>query len=413
MRKPGSEFLGFVFLAYLSGGATNLGAASEEHHKQPARQNATRRTVEVRQTPGEVQRTVESVRPGGASVTRSVDINRAAGSVQADTRIVGPRGNTRERRVAVERTPFGVEREISIQRPGGSTLERSVVVERDPFPEPMNYGPAWGMGGPPVAPRSTSFGFFFGAPAPPPIVAPVVIGAPLVEVVQPAPVVIAPAPYVVVTPTPVIDPVNDEITHLSSFHAKSRRDACRYLGRLGDPRAVLPLMERLKFDKDTEVRQTAAWALGEIGDPRAAVYLQRASVYDKKDHVRDEAKKAMARLEVARTTELQVANAKMTGDGVPTTASPRGQIRTKLDPSTPPPPAPAPAPETSASTRPITRTKAPWPPATVTMPPRNSQTPNSGPSREATSTPSELSAPPASTESNPFADPLPPLEPPR
>ena len=56
----------------------------------------------------------------------------------------------------------------------------------------------------------------------------------------------------------------------------SRRwKAAEALARLGDDRAVDPLIESLS-DDDWRVRQKAAWALGQIGDPRALLPLRRA-----------------------------------------------------------------------------------------------------------------------------------------
>lgn len=47
-----------------------------------------------------------------------------------------------------------------------------------------------------------------------------------------------------------------------------REAAADLLGKIGDIRAVEPLMERLRNDKDTGVKELAAKALGLIGDPR-------------------------------------------------------------------------------------------------------------------------------------------------
>lgn len=47
-----------------------------------------------------------------------------------------------------------------------------------------------------------------------------------------------------------------------------REAAADLLGKIGDIRAVEPLMERLRNDKDTGVKELAAKSLGLIGDPR-------------------------------------------------------------------------------------------------------------------------------------------------
>ena len=49
-----------------------------------------------------------------------------------------------------------------------------------------------------------------------------------------------------------------------------RWNAAEALGRLGDPRAVEPLVDTL-WDDDARVRIKVAWALGMLGDPRALV----------------------------------------------------------------------------------------------------------------------------------------------
>jgi hypothetical protein len=47
-----------------------------------------------------------------------------------------------------------------------------------------------------------------------------------------------------------------------------REAAADLLGKIGDVRAVEPLMERLRVDKDTGVKELALKALGLIGDAR-------------------------------------------------------------------------------------------------------------------------------------------------
>jgi HEAT repeat protein len=60
----------------------------------------------------------------------------------------------------------------------------------------------------------------------------------------------------------------------------SRRwKAAESLARLGDNRAVDPLIDALS-DDDWRVRQKAAWALGQIGDPRALLPLRRALLHE-------------------------------------------------------------------------------------------------------------------------------------
>jgi hypothetical protein len=54
-----------------------------------------------------------------------------------------------------------------------------------------------------------------------------------------------------------------------------RWKAAESLARMGDPRAVGPLITALS-DEDWRVRQKTAWALGYLGDPAAIPALRRA-----------------------------------------------------------------------------------------------------------------------------------------
>ena len=62
----------------------------------------------------------------------------------------------------------------------------------------------------------------------------------------------------------------------------TRWNAAEALGRLGDPRAVEPLIDTL-WDDDARVRLKAAWALGMLGDPRALVPLQKLYRIERED----------------------------------------------------------------------------------------------------------------------------------
>ena len=50
-----------------------------------------------------------------------------------------------------------------------------------------------------------------------------------------------------------------------------REAAADLLGKIGDVRAVEPLMDRLRTDKDTGVKELAIKALGLIGDARPSI----------------------------------------------------------------------------------------------------------------------------------------------
>ena len=218
---------------------------------------------------------------------------------EREATVTGPRGRSVDRKLEVERGPGGYERHLQIQRPG-ATLERDFRIQ--PGPRGGYVGGGWGPR--PmiiernvfVAPRPApawSFGFM-AAPmltfpfwqSPPP---PVVVAAP--------PAVIAPQPGAVAQPQPSpLDPVALEAQRLQSHHASSRRDAAQALGRLGDPRAVPPLVHALKYDSSKDVKIASANALGQLGGPEAEVVLERCIIYEKKQEVRDAAAAALNRL---------------------------------------------------------------------------------------------------------------------
>jgi HEAT repeat protein len=66
--------------------------------------------------------------------------------------------------------------------------------------------------------------------------------------------------------------VSPLVTALADKEWDVRRGAAQALGRIGDVRAVLPLIAALE-DEDWGVRQNAAHALGRIGDTRSVEFL--------------------------------------------------------------------------------------------------------------------------------------------
>lgn len=286
------------------------------------------RQVEIRRQPGGIERDVRIQGPGGATFERDVRIERGRGQAGREIRIQRPGGATFERRVEVQRGPGFAGRGVRIQRPGGARYDRYVevqrfgggyvpappvvfprgpvfrrprVIERDVFIQPA----------PAVAVAAPFFSFFMGGPPVPP---PVIVEERPVYV-QPAPpptvIVREPQPYQPPPPpeTVVVDPVGEQIARLASDHDDSREDASRILGRMGDPRAVPALADRLKHDEDEDVREAAAWALGAIGDPQAATFVYRSSIYDKKRQVREAAAQSYQRLAAASQAQAATAPA--------------------------------------------------------------------------------------------------------
>jgi HEAT repeat protein len=82
-----------------------------------------------------------------------------------------------------------------------------------------------------------------------------------------------------------------------------RRSAAKALGRIGDKRAVEPLIQALK-DENYCVREEAAWALGDIGDTRAVEPLiQSLKEIDTDRDVRHSAAGALGRIGDKRAVE--------------------------------------------------------------------------------------------------------------
>ena len=268
------------------------------------------------------------LRSFAAGVTLALSLASLAPSAQAQVRerdvtITGPRGNSIKRQFESVRTPGGLTREMTITRPAG-TYHRELNVTRPP--SVVGGGPR-GWGYPPVrndvyierdvivppprpfVPGFSSFNLSLGLPLlPPPPPPPAVIYQPAPVVVAQPGVVNVPAPSYAVSTSVGVDPVAEAIGRLSSFHSNSRRDGAYILGRLGDPRAVAPLIDRLKHDKATDVRIAAATAIGQIGEPSTAIILERAIPYDEKQEVRDAAALALSKMpKVVEHTTTSVA----------------------------------------------------------------------------------------------------------
>lgn len=257
----------------------------------------------------------KSVRAIVALVFAMGTASAGAQTVERDVKITGPRGRSIERSITTERGPGFVDRQISIQRPGG-TFQSNVMVQR-PMPAP---GSRYLAGGGFVRPN-----FFVQRNV---FVEPVAVAPPLFGglffgslFAPPPPVIVTPPPVVIAgnatAPPPVVvqaDPLAVELQRLKSIHSNNRRDGCIALGRLGDPRAVPSLIDRLKNDMSKDVRMAAAWGLAEIGDPAAAVSLEAAALSDRRHEVREAAAIAYKRLpkEVKETgrTETPRATAK-------------------------------------------------------------------------------------------------------
>ena len=99
-----------------------------------------------------------------------------------------------------------------------------------------------------------------------------------------------------------VDPVDKELkAHIRALFKSTdwtvRGTAAEALGKMGDKRAVWPLIQTLK-DKQEYVRELAAEALGEIGDKRAVQFLMKVLKKDKDKDVREAAMEALGKMGV-------------------------------------------------------------------------------------------------------------------
>ena len=74
------------------------------------------------------------------------------------------------------------------------------------------------------------------------------------------------------------------------------------LGKIGDVRAVPPVIELLQRESDAATRGTAIFALGEIGAPESAGVVERIAQTDEDPAVRRVANEAKSKIEAHNTT---------------------------------------------------------------------------------------------------------------
>ncbi len=101
------------------------------------------------------------------------------------------------------------------------------------------------------------------------------------------------------------------IDRLKDGDSKVRAEAASALGRMGDLRAVEPLIVALK-DEDRYVRSSVAQALGSLGDKRAVEALTAAMKDDEDSRVRQWAAEALRKLGRQPGTDVDAEEKKMT-----------------------------------------------------------------------------------------------------
>lgn len=92
-------------------------------------------------------------------------------------------------------------------------------------------------------------------------------------------------------------PVMSQYLFLRSTEAVVKIHLIAALGRIGDERGTLPVMQYLKETADERSRGTAVFALGELGDARAGDVLSTAATEDRSPMVRRLAQEALEKIE--------------------------------------------------------------------------------------------------------------------
>jgi HEAT repeat protein len=92
-------------------------------------------------------------------------------------------------------------------------------------------------------------------------------------------------------------PVMDQDLFLRETPPVEKLHLVAALGRVGDARGTLPIVEYLDQTDDTPSRGTAVFALGEIGDPRANDTLIQVVRGDKTAMVRKLAEEALEKID--------------------------------------------------------------------------------------------------------------------
>jgi HEAT repeat protein len=92
-------------------------------------------------------------------------------------------------------------------------------------------------------------------------------------------------------------PEMSQMLFLRSTDPAAKLHLVAALGRIGDARGTLPIIQYLKEQKDERARGTAVFALGEIADSRANDILTQAATEDKSDMVRRLAQEALEKVD--------------------------------------------------------------------------------------------------------------------
>ncbi len=115
------------------------------------------------------------------------------------------------------------------------------------------------------------------------------------------------------------DRIAELTVSLSSSSEKTRLSAVLALARLGDKRAMKPLVTALQ-DPNPQIRAVAATALGKLGHKASLPALKTAATDDVDDTVRKSAREAVAAVSKRNKLESDLPAVPVTSDSVATTA---------------------------------------------------------------------------------------------
>ncbi len=116
-----------------------------------------------------------------------------------------------------------------------------------------------------------------------------------------------------------VDPMG-QLLFLRQTEPAVKLHAVAALGRIGDFKGVLPVMQYLEEQTDDQARGTAVFALGEIGSDKATPILIKTADEDKSPMVRRLAKEALEKIdgELPSQHSSQLASKKIDRDLIPT-----------------------------------------------------------------------------------------------
>lgn len=116
-----------------------------------------------------------------------------------------------------------------------------------------------------------------------------------------------------------VEPMSQQL-FLRQTEPAVKLHAVAALGRIGDGKGALPVMQYMQEETDDRARGTAVFALGEIGNDKASPLLIKAASEDKSPMVRRLAKEALEKIDGELPTQhsTQVAAGKTDLESTPT-----------------------------------------------------------------------------------------------